>query len=179
MLFKQIFHKIYLYANDTCKAKYQLLLNKRESVDLSILIILKHLLNTLVKLIILMKMLMNTIQVKTQILITAMIADTLRTKKLQVTVADIFIGSRKIYISLAFITHDLILLCQKILEQTLRTLLIQKIWIKESLNKSQLIILLILPERLMKLLKKVLHVTSYPTMQLCHRIIFYELDEIS
>ena len=38
--------KIYLYAKDPYEAKYQYLIDKREKVDLSIMMILKHLLNT-------------------------------------------------------------------------------------------------------------------------------------
>ena len=42
---QQDIHKIYLYAKDPYEDKYQYLINKRESVGLNILMILKHLLN--------------------------------------------------------------------------------------------------------------------------------------
>ena len=38
--------KIYLYANDPCKGKYQYLITKREVLEQSILMILQILLNT-------------------------------------------------------------------------------------------------------------------------------------
>ena len=56
--------KIYLYAKDPYEAKYQLLINNKESTELSIQIILKLLLNTQMIWITFIKILKNTIQIK-------------------------------------------------------------------------------------------------------------------
>ena len=56
--------KIYLYAKDPWEAKYQLSINKTESKDLKILMILKLLLNTRMMWMIFIKTLKNTTQIK-------------------------------------------------------------------------------------------------------------------
>ena len=56
--------KIYLYAKDPWEAKYQLSINKTESKDLKILMILKLLLNTQMMWMIFIKTLKNTTQIK-------------------------------------------------------------------------------------------------------------------
>ena len=56
--------KIYLYAKDPYEAKYQFLINKRESFGLKHFHILKHLLSIQMICKIFTKILMNTIQIK-------------------------------------------------------------------------------------------------------------------
>ena len=56
--------KIYLYAKDPWEAKYQLSINKTESKDLKILMILKLLLNTQMMWMIFIKTLKNTTHIK-------------------------------------------------------------------------------------------------------------------
>ena len=56
--------KIYLYAKDPYEAKYQFLINKRESFRLKHFHILKHLLSIQMICKIFTKILMNTIQIK-------------------------------------------------------------------------------------------------------------------
>ena len=56
--------KIYFYAEDPHEAKYQLLINKRESTGLSYLMIQKLLLNTQMIWVLIIKILKNTIQTK-------------------------------------------------------------------------------------------------------------------
>ena len=58
--------KTYLYAKDPCEAKYQLLINKRESTGLKTLMIQKLLLNTQMIWMIFIKILKNTIQIKNE-----------------------------------------------------------------------------------------------------------------
>ena len=58
--------KTYLYAKDQCEAKYQLLINKRESTGLKTLMIQKLLLNTQMIWMIFIKILKNTIQIKNE-----------------------------------------------------------------------------------------------------------------
>ena len=60
---KSYIDKIYLYAKDPYEAKYQLLIQKHESVGIAI-IILKFLLNILMKWMMFMKTLINIIQIK-------------------------------------------------------------------------------------------------------------------
>ena len=56
--------KIYFYAEDPHEAKYQLLINKRESTGLSYLMIQKLLLDTQMIWVLIIKILKNTIQTK-------------------------------------------------------------------------------------------------------------------
>ena len=58
--------KSYLYAKDPYEAKYQLLINKRESAELKYLNDSKILLNTQVIWMIFMKIFKNTIQIKNE-----------------------------------------------------------------------------------------------------------------
>ena len=58
--------KTYLHAKDPCEAKYQLLINKRESTGLNTLMIQKLLLNTQIIWMIFIKILKNTIQIKNE-----------------------------------------------------------------------------------------------------------------
>ena len=56
--------RIYLYTKDPCEAKYQLLINKRESTNLNYLIIRKLLLNIQMAWMIFIKILKPIIQIK-------------------------------------------------------------------------------------------------------------------
>ena len=59
-------NKIYLYAKDPCEAKYQLLINKRESTGLSIEMIQKFLSNAQMIWMIFIKILKVIIQTKNE-----------------------------------------------------------------------------------------------------------------
>ena len=59
-------NKIYLYAKDPCEAKYQLLINKRESTGLSIEMIQKFLSNAQMIWMIFIKILKVIIQIKNE-----------------------------------------------------------------------------------------------------------------
>ena len=98
--------KIYLYAKDSCEAKYQFLINKRESTGLKHLIDSKAFTEYWTD----MEDIYKNIEElnpnkKRQILIIFddMIADMLRNKKLNPIVTEAFIRGRKLNISLAFI----------------------------------------------------------------------------
>ena len=58
--------KMYSNTKDSYEAKYQVLINKQQSVGLIIVMTLKHLLNTLMIWVIFIKMLISTIQEKTK-----------------------------------------------------------------------------------------------------------------
>ena len=101
--------KIYLYAKEPYEAKYQLLINKRKSTSL------KHLKNS--KAIIEYSNAMDNIyknieeynpnkKQKLLIVFDDMIADMLSNKKLNPIVTELFIGGRKLNISLVFITQS-------------------------------------------------------------------------
>ena len=110
---------IYLYAKDPCEAKYQSLINKRESIGLKYLNYIKafieysHNINDIYK-----NIEEYNPDKKRKILIVFddMIADLLSNKKPNIIVTELFIRVKKLNIFLA-LYHNLILLFQKLLEQ--------------------------------------------------------------
>ena len=98
---------IYLYPKDPYDAKYQYLINKRESVGIIILRILKLLLSIQMTCAIFAKLLMITILIKKNkilIVFDDMIVDMIHNKKLDSVVTKLFIRGRKLNIYLVFIT---------------------------------------------------------------------------
>ena len=101
--------RIYLYAKDPYEAKYQLLINKRESTGLKYLNYSKAFIENSND--------MNDIcksieehcphkKLKLLIVFDDMIADMLSNKKRNPIVTDLFVGERKLNISLVFITQS-------------------------------------------------------------------------
>ena len=134
--------KIYLYAKDPYEAKYQFLINKRESTGLKHFNESKCLIRNSNN----MDDIYKNIQEcspnkKSKILIVLdnMIADILNNKKLNLVVTELYIRDRKLNISLVFIRLPYFAV-PKILDQILSTVLLWKFQTNESMNKSHLII---------------------------------------
>ena len=101
--------KIYLYVKDPCEAKYQLLINKRESKDLKYLNDSKAFIEYSNDMDDSYKNIEDyNPNKKRKILIVFddMIADMLSNKKLNPVVTELFIRGRKLNISLVFITQS-------------------------------------------------------------------------
>ena len=103
--------KTYLYTKDQYEANWQFLINKRESGGLSLLMILKILLNTQMMWMIFIKTLKN----KILIVFDDMIADMLSNKTFNPIVTELFIRQRKLNLFLVLL-HNLILLFQNVLD---------------------------------------------------------------
>ena len=135
-------NKIYLYAKYPFEAKYQLLINKWERKGL------KHLNDS--KAFIEYSNIMNDIyknieeynpNKKRIILINFddMITDMLSNKTLQQVITELFIRGGN-WAFLLLLSHNLVLLYQKILGEILHTILLWKFQINKSFNKLHLII---------------------------------------
>ena len=151
-------HKIYLYAKDPYEAKYQLLINKRESTQLICLndskVFIQLSLNKLYEKYI------NDIyknieeynpnkKIKISIVFDDMIADLIINKKLILIVAELFIRGRKSNISLLFITQSYFAVPKNFRLNSAHNFAI-KIPKKENFKKLCLIILQILTSRFFK-----------------------------
>ena len=151
-------HKIYLYAKDPYEAKYQLLINKRESTQLICLndskVFIQLSLNKLYEKYI------NDIyknieeynpnkKIKISIVFDDMIADLIINKKLILIVAELFIRGRKSNISLLFITQPYFTVPKNVRLNSAHNFVI-KIPKKEKFKKLCLIILQILTSRFFK-----------------------------
>ena len=108
--------KLFLYAKDLYEAKYQFLINKRESIGLSYLNDTKNFIeysNDMDDIYKNIEEYNPNKKRKILIVLDDMIADMLSNKKLNPIVTELFIRGRKVNISLAFITE---LVFQKILD---------------------------------------------------------------
>ena len=96
-------YKIHLYAKDPSEAKYQLLINKRESTGLKYLYDCKAFMIWMI----FIKILKNTIQTKNKkilMVFDAIIADMLCNKKRNAIVTELFIRGRKLNVSVFYYT---------------------------------------------------------------------------
>ena len=126
--------KIYLYAKDPYEAKYQFLINKRESTGLKHFNDPKAFIeysNDMQDVYINIEEYNTDKERKILIVFDDMIADMIYNKRLNLIVAELFIRGRKINISIVFITLRL----QKTLDWMLLTFLTWKFQIKENFNK--------------------------------------------
>ena len=117
--------KIYLYAKDPYEAKYQFLINKRESTELKYFNDPKAFIeysNDMQDVYKYINECNTDKEHKILIVFDDMIADMINNKKLNSIVTNFFIRGRKLNISLVFITHR-ILRFQKMLDQILITFL--------------------------------------------------------
>ena len=129
--------KIYLYAKDPYEAKYQFLINKRESTELKYFNDPKAFIeysNDMQDVYKYINECNTDKEHKILIVFDDIIADMINNKKLNSIVTNFFIRGRKLNISLVFITHR-ILRFQKMLDQILITFLSWKFEIKENFNK--------------------------------------------
>ena len=130
--------KIYLYAKDRYKAKYQYLINKRESVgvnhfnDPKAFIEYSNNMRDVYKNI---NYYNPDKENKILIVFDDMIADMIHNKKLDSIVTELFIRGRKLNISLVFITQSYFKVPKDVKLNT--THLSQKFQIKENFNKLQ------------------------------------------
>ena len=117
--------KIYLYAKDPYEAKYQYLINKRESVGINHFNIYKNIDD-------------YNLDKENKILIVFddMIADMIHNKKLNSIVTELFIRGRKLNISLVFITQSYFKVPKDVRLNTTH-FLSQRFQAKEDFNKLQ------------------------------------------
>ena len=106
---EQDIDKIDLYAKKTYGAKYQLLINKRESTDLKYLSVFKAVIEYSNKMDDILKILKNMIQIKNEkilILFDDVIAAMFSNKNHHPIVTELFIRRKKLNISLVFIIQS-------------------------------------------------------------------------
>ena len=111
--------KIYLYAKDPYKAKYQYLINKREKVGVSHYDDPKAFIEYSNDMLDVYKNIEDYNPRKNRdvlIVFDDMIADMINNKKLHSIVTELFIRGRKLNISIVFFSPNLILKCQKMLD---------------------------------------------------------------